>query len=258
MRRCTRKRDATAQATLAFFEAYFSNFIEGTEFEVSEAADIVFKGVIPRNRPEDAHDVLGTWRIVSDVSEMTRIPGNTEEFLRLLQSRHAMVMSGRPDKKPGAFKDEGNRAGSTVFVAPDLVRGTLEQGFEFYRTLDAPFSRAAFMMFMVSEVHPFSDGNGRLARIMMNAELVKADQERIIIPTVYRNNYLAALKAHSQSARAEPFLRVLDFAQKWVAAIPWGELEESRRVLETCNAFVEPAHADDTGIRLRLPRTADM
>lgn len=252
------ERDATAQSSLAFFEAYFSNFIEGTEFEVSEAADIVFRGVIPRNRPEDAHDVLGTWRIVSDRSEMIRIPGNTEGLLRLLQRRHAMVMSGRPDKRPGKFKEEGNRAGSTVFVAPDLVRGTLERGFEFYRTLDAPFSRAAFMMFMVSEVHPFSDGNGRLARVMMNAELVKADQERIIIPTVYRNNYLAALKALSQSAKAEPFLRVLDFAQKWVMAIPWGELDESRRVLETCNAFVEPGYADDTGIRIRLPRAADI
>lgn len=29
-------------ANLSFFEAYFSNFIEGTEFEVEEAADIVF------------------------------------------------------------------------------------------------------------------------------------------------------------------------------------------------------------------------
>ena len=28
------------------------------------------------------------------------------------------------------------------------------------------------MMFLVSEVHPFVDGNGRIARIMMNAELV--------------------------------------------------------------------------------------
>ena len=35
---------------LAFYEAYFSNFIEGTEFDVIEAADIVFNNVIPRDR----------------------------------------------------------------------------------------------------------------------------------------------------------------------------------------------------------------
>jgi fido (protein-threonine AMPylation protein) len=35
------------------------------------------------------------------------------------------------------------------------------------------------MMFLISEVHPFADGNGRIARIMMNAELVAAGEERI-------------------------------------------------------------------------------
>jgi LacI family transcriptional regulator len=68
------QRPAEARSTHAFYEAYFSNFIEGTEFDVSEAADIVFNNVIPRDRPEDAHDVLGTWQIVSDSAEMARMP----------------------------------------------------------------------------------------------------------------------------------------------------------------------------------------
>ncbi|MYE12363.1 MAG: hypothetical protein F4X99_12050 [Gammaproteobacteria bacterium] len=45
--RATAPRDGTGHATLAFYEAYFSNFIEGTEFEVEEAARIVFDGRIP-------------------------------------------------------------------------------------------------------------------------------------------------------------------------------------------------------------------
>ena len=52
------QRSEQARSVLAFYEAYFSNFIEGTEFDVNEAADIVFNNVIPRDRPEDAHDVL--------------------------------------------------------------------------------------------------------------------------------------------------------------------------------------------------------
>jgi hypothetical protein len=35
---------------LPFFEAYFSNFIEGTEFAVDEAAAIIFENRIPKNR----------------------------------------------------------------------------------------------------------------------------------------------------------------------------------------------------------------
>ena len=247
------ERDGEGRATLAFFEAYFSNFIEGTEFEVDEAADIVFRNVIPRDRPEDAHDVLGTWQIVSDPVEMARTPRDYETLLALLRNRHALLMAARPDKRPGRFKTESNRAGQTVFVAPEQVEGTLARGFEFYRNLDTPFARAVFMMFLVSEVHPFADGNGRIARIMMNAELVSAGEERIIIPTVFRGNYLSALKAISLNAQPQAIARTLDFAQKWVMAVAWGELEATRQTLASLHAFVEPADADERGIRLRLP-----
>ena len=70
----TRLARPTDGPALPFFEAYFSNFIEGTEFAVDEAEDIVFKGQIPKSRPEDAHDVLGTWRVVSDDRELSRLP----------------------------------------------------------------------------------------------------------------------------------------------------------------------------------------
>ena len=41
----------STKTNLAFFESYFSNYIEGTEFALEEAVDIVFNGVIPLNRP---------------------------------------------------------------------------------------------------------------------------------------------------------------------------------------------------------------
>ncbi len=247
------ERSVEGRATLAFFEAYFSNFIEGTEFEVDQAADIVFNNAIPADRPEDAHDVLGTWQIVSDPVEMVRTPRDAAMLLDLMQSRHATLMSARPDKRPGHLKTEANRAGQTLFVAPDQVEGTLAQGFGYYQCLDTPFARGVFMMFLISEVHPFVDGNGRIARIMMNAELVAAGAERIIIPTVFRGNYLSALKALSLNGLAEPIVRTLDFAQKWVAAMRWRDLGATRRELEGCNAFFDPNDADARGLRLRLP-----
>ena len=249
-------RGTEGSTTLAFFDAYFSNFIEGTEFAVEEAADIVFRGVIPNERPQDAHDVLGTWRIVSDAQEMTRTPQDSEVLVRLLKARHAAIMESRPDKRPGEFKLAGNRAGSTVFVAPDLVVGTLEHGFALSRSLETSFQRAVFIMFLVSEVHPFSDGNGRTARIMMNAELVASAEERIVIPTVYRANYLSALKALSQTKHPEPLIRMLHYAQRWTAAVDWRSLGETRRELDDCNAFLDPATAEEEGQRLRIPAGA--
>ncbi len=247
----TRLARPTDGPALPFFEAYFSNFIEGTEFAVDEAADIVFKGHIPKARPQDAHDVLGTWRVVSDQAEMSRLPRDFAELTALLKSRHAQILEGRPDKGPGRFKTELNRAGSTIFVAPDLVEGTLLKGFEIYRALASPLHRAIFMMFLVSEVHPFADGNGRAARVMMNAELVAAGENRIIVPTVYRNNYLLALKALSHNAGT--LVRVIDFAQRYTTAIDFSELEKARALLEKTHAFADSNEADAAGIRLMLP-----
>jgi fido (protein-threonine AMPylation protein) len=70
-------------------------------------------------------------------------------------------------------------------VATELVKGTLKVGFDIYKTIDTPFHRAVLMQFLISEVHPFNDGNGRLSRIMMNAELISKEEERIIIPTIF-------------------------------------------------------------------------
>lgn len=232
-------RSADATSNLAFFESYFSNFIEGTEFSVDEAREIVFDGVIPTERPEDAHDVLGTFRVVSDDNELSRVAADFPEFLDLLRSRHARIMEGRPDKNPGVFKKKGNQAGNTIFVAPDLVNGTLERGFEFLQALGEPFHRATFMMFLVSEVHPFVDGNGRVARAMMNSELVSRGEERIIIPTAYRTDYLSALKAISQSGHTEPLVRMLDVAQSYTHSIDWTTLDRARDMLNNTNAFAE-------------------
>ncbi len=238
---------------LSFFEAYFSNFIEGTRFELGEARAIVFDGTIPTQRPADAHDVLGTFRIVADPTEMRRIPETPEQLTELLCRRHAVVMQARPEQAPGRFKTAANQAGSTVFVAPDLVHGTLAEGFALCRTLTDPLQRATFMMCLISEVHPFSDGNGRIARIMMNAELAHAGERRILIPTVYRANYVAALKGLSHNGLTQPIARVLDFAQRYTRAIDFTSYDSALAELRATHAFEEPTEAEERGVRLMLP-----
>jgi len=105
-------------------------------------------------------------------------------------------------------------------------------------------------MFVVSEVHPFSDGNGRIARIMMNAELVAANQTRIVIPTVYRDNYLSALRAATNHATFEQLYAVLDFARGWVSLGDWSDLSSARVYLDETHALASPQEADESGFRL--------
>ena len=243
---------ATDGIALPFFEAYFSNYIEGTEFAVDEAEEIIFQGKVPAARPADAHDIIGTFDVVRS-DELRRVATTPEEFIRIVCERHGRMMAGRPEVAPGVFKTEPNRAGESLFVHPRHVRGTLAEGFAICRTLPTPFARAVFAMFLVAEVHPFADGNGRAARVMMNAELVAQDEARIIIPTVFRSEYLQSLKALTHNHRPDPLVSVLDFAWRYTHQVDFSTLETARAQLTATNAFEPPANAFGDGAKLMLP-----
>ncbi|MFN2518180.1 MAG: Fic family protein [Jatrophihabitantaceae bacterium] len=234
---------------LPFFEAYFSNFIEGTEFEIDQAVAIVYEGATIPGRADDSHDLLGTYRIVNDYAEMQALARDADEFAQLLRSRHASILTGRPDKNPGLFKELPNRAGSTAFVLPALVDGTLRAGWSRLAELDTPFERAVYTMFLVSEVHPFDDGNGRVARVMMNAELVAGSQTRIIVPTVFREDYLDGLRMLSRQDQPAVLIKALRYAHDYTAQVPWNTIEVAQETLQATHAFNEPNSAD----RLMLP-----
>jgi Fic family protein len=180
---------------------------------------------------------------------MRRLPRDFDDLLGLMRRRHAVVMDGRPDKLPGRFKEVNNQAGATTFVEPALVISTLRQGYGMYQALSEPFARALFMMFLVAEVHPFADGNGRVARVMMNAELIAAGETRIFIPSIYRNEYVGGLKRLSNYEDPAAYLRVMGHAQIFVSRIDFTDLEATRRTLAVLHAFADPA--DD--VKLRMP-----
>lgn len=237
-----------------FFEAYFSNYIEGTEFGLDEARRIAVEGLTPAARPQDAHDVAATYRLIVEPTTSREVPTDADGLLELLRDRHAVLMSARPDRRPGQLKVRDNYAGGHRFVAPDLVAGTLRSGFTAMAPLTDPLHRAVAMMFLITECHPFDDGNGRVARLLSNAELSRAGEVRLIIPTSFRNNYLAALSGTSRGAGAgESLVSTMAFAQRWTAAVDWSSWEPAVAGIERSNGFLDAGLAESTGRRLRLP-----
>ncbi len=203
-------------------------------------------------RSEDSHDVLGTWKIVSSREEMQITPRSPEELLDILLHRHNLLLSARTSKKPGQFKDQNNRAGETYFVDHTLVKGTLIRGFDFYQALTHPFARAAYMMFLISEVHPFLDGNGRIARVMMNAELVSQNEAKIIIPTVFRDHYMTALRRLTRQRDPNAYLRMLLSARDFSATVIGEDVETMKQHLEVSNAF---RHHEEAQLRIAYPQS---
>ncbi len=233
-----KNKDIKSYQNFAFFEGYFSNYIEGTEFTIDEAKQIISTSTPLPARDEDSHDVLGTYQIVSNRNEMSVLPKNANNLLKLLQERHAVLLSARTSKKPGQFKDVNNRAGNTQFVEWSLVPGTLKRGYEWYTLLQHPFAKAAYMMFMISEVHPFLDGNGRIARVMMNAELGAKGLSKIIIPTVYREDYMGSLKKFTKQRDGSAYIRMLLKAWEFSSNVYDKNFEAMEKYLTDCDAFL--------------------
>ncbi|MDX8396295.1 MAG: Fic family protein [Mariprofundaceae bacterium] len=249
LRLCTFKKRAVqyekvSWRNFSFFESYFSNYIEGTEFELDEAEEIVFSRKEIGSRHADSHDIMAIYALVNDHSEMVSVPNSADELLSLLKRRHEMIMAARAEKNPGEFKEKKNRAGNTSFVLPEHVNATLTRAFNIYQTLPEGMHRALFIHFVISECHPFNDGNGRISRIMMNAELVSIDEYRIIVPTVMRDSYIGGLRQVSRtiSGRA-PFrtmVKTFDQCHAYSAAIPWVDYEDTRNKIEQDMANLTP------------------
>jgi len=141
-------------------------------------------------------------------------------------------------------------------VAPALVAGTLHKGWERYALLEPGLPRAIFALFLIAEIHPFTDGNGRVARALANAELTAAGEQRLVISTVLRDDYLQALRALSRNANPEPLIRVADRAQLWSHQVDWSTLDTARADLERTHALLTSLEADELGVRLHLPYDA--
>ncbi len=74
----------------------------------------------------------------------------------------------------------------------------------------------------------------------MNCMLSAGRLSRIIIPTVYREDYLLPLKALSRHREAQPMVAALTRIQRWSAAFEYGRPRAAvREELARCNAFQE-------------------
>lgn len=216
--------DEPARSCFAFLEAYFSNYVEGTEFAIEEARDIALEGRVVEQRPKDSHDILGVFRLALQSPGRDTVPPLGADFSAELARRHARMLEKRPESNPGQFKLERNRAGETWFVDPHLVRGTLMEGSTLARSIPEGLARAIYFSFLVTDVHPFTDGNGRIARLVMNAELSRVGEARIIIPTLFHEEYVDCLRQLSRQSDAAGLVRALSLMQRWTIAFDYTDV----------------------------------
>lgn len=228
-----------SRQNFAFIESYFSNYVEGTKFDIEQARDIVMLNRVVPNRPKDSHDILGVFRLAITSPYRDSPPVAGAEFIEGLEGWHAEMLKMRPEANPGKPKLEVNYASTTQFVDPAFVRGTLAEGSKLARSVPEGLARAIYYAFLISEVHPFDDGNGRLSRLVMNAELTRAGVGRIIIPTLYHPQYVDCARALTRGNNPEGFVRSLAKMAQWSSQFDYSNLDVLIAALRGTNALEE-------------------
>ena len=237
-----------ARTHFAFLESYFSNYVEGTRFSIEEAEGIALQNKIVPDRPKDSHDIQGVFHLILHPHFRSSLPA-PNEILDGLCERHRLMLERRPEVTPGEFKERTNFAGQTQFVEPGFVRGTLLEGVKLATSVPEGLARAMFYAFLVSETHPFSDGNGRLSRLLMNSELSRCARCRIIIPTLYHEQYVDAQRALTRRNDPEPLVRALSHIARWVTLFDYRDLRQVVQAMTNAHAFEE----DPRAFRLLTP-----
>jgi Fic family protein len=78
-----------------------------------------------------------------------------------------------------------------------------------------PSARAVLGHWLVGYVHPYPDGNGRIARLLMNVMLASGGYPWTVIRVEDRDEYLSALEAASVESDVQPFARFLAERVRW-------------------------------------------
>jgi Fic family protein len=91
----------------------------------------------------------------------------------------------------------------------EAVRDMMPLLFELLREEQQPAVRVVLGHFIFVYIHPYSDGNGRIGRFLMNVMLAAGGYPWTVIPLERRDEYMTALEAASVDGNIEPFAAFL-------------------------------------------------
>lgn len=197
---------------------YHSNSIEGNELDFGDTKSLLLRNVTASGKPLKDHlEMRGHDNALTRLREVADAGLPITESL--IREFHKILIvdpfTDQPDNVPGAFKDTGNYlyndAGERVdFLPPEQVPAALNELINFVNNaLNPPKARkqrdrretydvhpvvlAAQFHQRFIQIHPFTDGNGRMARIFMNLILLRTGFPPIVIRQEEKVAYYRAL-----------------------------------------------------------------
>ncbi len=172
-----------------------SNAIEGSTLGVGETQMAVLRGItITGHDPAYSADAVNLSRALERLVELAQDPAPTS--LEQMKELHSLVLGGGAGA--GLFRTAPVIIAGSPHEPPATWQAVMSgiEDWERWSTANAQASalmRAIVLHSWLTHIHPFTDGNGRTSRAVMNLELVRGGFPSVIIRRKDRLRYYEAL-----------------------------------------------------------------
>ncbi len=181
---------------------YTSNALEGNSLTESETKVVIEDGLTIEGKPlRDHYEAVGHAKAYDYVYQITEKDGLTEEDILNL---HRLFYQQIDAEKAGHYRNvKVYISGSRYAVAAvSKIPGEMQKLVKWYNDNEKklhPIELAATLHQRFVFIHPFVDGNGRVARLLMNLALLRNGYTIAIIPAILRHEYIYSLEtAHTR------------------------------------------------------------
>lgn len=207
---------------------YHSNAVEGNSLTLGETRSLILHGLTAHGKPMRDHlDIEGHDEAIKAMEDaVKRNELLNEVFIRNLHTvllkepyeNDAITPEGQPIKRRiaiGEYKTQPNNVRTSTgeiyyFTPPDQVKPAMGDLIDWYRGQEDegehPIVIAATFHYRFIRIHPFDDGNGRMARLLMNMILIKHGYTVAVVPIGERDQYIGMLEQADKTEDLAEFI----------------------------------------------------
>ncbi len=193
---------------------YSSNALEGNSLTITETKVLLEDGITVGGMPiRDCYEATGHAKAYDYMLEVAR-GGELRFSEEVICQLHALFYGGIDPERAGTYRTVQVVITGTEYVPPAAAEvpgqmAALVEELDQKKDSLHPVLLAAYAHRRLVDIHPFQDGNGRTARLLMDLILINKGYCLVSIPPILRREYIAALELSRQGKTPDPFAKLI-------------------------------------------------